>query len=357
MKKILLLTTYDSNSASSRIRHISVIPDLQAAGYEIDHSPFFDHKFLAERYLGKKTSIAHVLNAYLRRLKTISKSVRYETVWVEKELFPYIPTWVEAIIFNRIKKPILIDLDDDWFAKYRNQIPMYLGLIVGKFKPINLKNVHYSTSNKTIYKKIQKNLSEKKCHFLVPYIDLDKYPDTGKLHRDVGRSDIKIGWIGSPISSKLQLMPNIELLQRLAENHQIHLIGADQIFGEIPNTYIHEWNLESEVDSMMECDIAIMPLTTDEFTTGKSGYKAIQFMALGIPVIASNLANTSDLLAEGRGIIANTEKEWMNGANTLAGSFMLRNEIGGKSRNWVVTNYKRENYIQDLKSTFQNLER
>jgi glycosyltransferase involved in cell wall biosynthesis len=357
MKKILLLTIYDSNSASSRIRHISVIPDLRAAGYEIDHFPFFDQKFLAGRYSGKKTSIAIVLQAYLRRLKTVSKLDKYETVWIEKELFPYIPNWIEALFFYRSKPIILIDLDDDWFAKYKNQIPKYLGLIVGKFKPINLKNVHYTTSNKAIYKKIQMNIPERRCHFLVPYIDLEKYPNTGKQHQDTGKSDIKIGWIGSPISSKLQLMPNTELLKKLAKNYQIHLIGADKIFGEMSNTYIHEWSLESEVNLMLECDIAIMPLAKDEFTTGKSGYKAIQFMSLGIPVIASSLANTSDLLADGRGIIANTEQEWMSGADTLAGSSSLRNEIGAKSRNWVIVNYKRENFIHDLGRTFQNLER
>jgi glycosyltransferase involved in cell wall biosynthesis len=356
MKKILLLTTYDSNSASSRIRHISVMPDLLAAGYEINHSPFFDRKFLAVRYSGKKTSIANVIRAYLRRLKIISQSDRYDTIWVEKELFPYIPTWVEEIFFNRMKKPILIDLDDDWFAKYKNQIPTFLRLFVGKFKPIELKNVHYSTSNTTIYKKIQNTISDEKCHFLVPYIDLSKYPNSGKQHQDIEKIDIKIGWIGSPISSKLQLMPNIDLIKKLAKNYQIHLIGANEMFREMPNTYVHEWNLESEVDSMLECDIAFMPLTTDEFTTGKSGYKAIQFMALGIPVIASNLANTSDLLANGRGIIANTEKDWMNGTDTLAGSSILRNEIGAKARNWVIDNYKRENYIHDLKCTFQNME-
>ena len=250
---------------------------------------------------------------------------------------------------------MLIDLDDDWFAKYKSQIPPFIGLIVGKFKPIDLKNVHYSTSNKTIYKKIHNNISQEKCHFLVSYLDMDGYPNAGKQHRDVGKADIKIGWIGSPISSKLQLGPNMDLLAKLAKHYQIHLIGADEIFGEIPNTYIHEWSLETEIDSMLECDIAIMPLAKNDFTAGKSGYKAIQFMALGIPVIASNLANTSDLLANGRGIIANTEQDWMSGTDILATSSNLRNEIGKKSSNWVIANYKKENYIRDLKSTFQKL--
>lgn len=355
MRRILLLTIYDSNSASSRIRHISVIPDLLKLGYEVVSNPFFEMNVLENRYRGLELKKWIIFRSYLKRFRQIAAVNKYEAVWIEKEFLPYAPNWVEAVLLYLIRKPILIDLDDDWFAKYRSQIPAFLRLFLGKYKPINLKKVHYSTSNNSIYNKIVKDIHPENCHFINPYIDLEKYSTSRKVHSVRKERDIKLGWIGSPISSKLQLLPNIELLRILARNYQVHLIGADAIFSQIPYVSVIEWRLETEIKSMLECDIAIMPLTEEEFTKGKSGYKAIQFMSLGIPVVSSDLANSKQLLAGGRGVIATTNGDWMSAVQLLANDIKIRTDMGNKSKEWVTDNYKKEKFLTDLDSIFVKL--
>ena len=113
MKRILLLTIYDSNSASSRIRHISVISDLLKFGYEVHLRPFFDMKVLDDRYKGAKLVKWTIFVSYLRRIRHIAVVNKYDAVWMEKELLPYAPNWVESAFLYLVKKPVLIDLDDD----------------------------------------------------------------------------------------------------------------------------------------------------------------------------------------------------------------------------------------------------
>ena len=353
MKRVLLLTTYDYNSASSRIRHISLIPDLRDLGFDVSHHSFFDFHSLENRYANKTLDFISVFKSYLKRARIIVRARRYDLIWVEKEIFPYFPVWLESLICRSAKTPIIVDMDDDWFAKYEEQIPRSCQSLFGKYHPVTAGNVSYSTSNESIFAKIRSFKIQNSSFLLPPYIDLNLYPKVCVEHERKQLQEIKLGWIGSPLSSLHQLNPNMDLIKALASSFEVHLIGGHKSFEAIPNVFVHDWALHSEIEQMLKMDIAIMPLPNDYFTRGKSGYKAIQFMALGIPVVASNLANSSKVLGNGRGFVVETIEDWIRVVKQLASNHNLRNQMGLTGSNWVKEEYSRANFLACLLDIFE----
>ena len=100
--QVLLLTRYERLGSSSRVRFYQYLPYLTARGMKIVSAPFFDDHYVHNLYSGSRTSIQAVLWAYLKRLSVLARSTSFDLVWVEKELFPWMPAWFEAL-FRTLK--------------------------------------------------------------------------------------------------------------------------------------------------------------------------------------------------------------------------------------------------------------
>jgi glycosyltransferase involved in cell wall biosynthesis len=173
-------------------------------------------------------------------------------------------------------------------------------------------------------------------------IDTERYFLSKK---GIDNDKVVIGWIGSSSTTPYLsiLFPVFRRLCRTYPNVYIKLIGAAPI--DIPDVRVKrvDWDIETEVKELHEFDIGIMPLPDDEWTRGKGGYKLLQYMAVGIPFVASPVGINKDLIKDGvNGFLSATEEEWYEKLSLLIENPEIREKMGLRERDFVVKNYSFE---------------
>ena len=100
------------------------------------------------------------------------------------------------------------------------------------------------------------------------------------------------------------------------------------------------WSEQTEVESIKKLDIGVMPLRDGPFERGKCGYKLIQYMACGLPVVASPVGVNTTLVEHGvNGFLATSLGEWESALRTLATDPALRHRMGQAGRVKVERDY------------------
>jgi glycosyltransferase involved in cell wall biosynthesis len=158
------------------------------------------------------------------------------------------------------------------------------------------------------------------------------------------REQTVIGWIGSPATQKYLLDIRHALAQVCAEhNARLLLIGAnaqmvDALAG-IPVERV-EWSEDTEAATIARMDIGIMPLIDGPWERGKCGYKLIQYMASGLPVVASPVGVNVDIVRQGEnGYLAADDAAWADALQRLVKDASLRQRMGSAGREQVEREY------------------
>ncbi|HEY2744506.1 MAG TPA: glycosyltransferase, partial [Polyangia bacterium] len=93
------------------------------------------------------------------------------------------------------------------------------------------------------------------------------------------------------------------------------------------------WSLEHEVAHFQSLDIGLYPLVADEWSVGKSGFKAVQYMACAVPTVASPVGVTSDMIRDGdNGFLAADDATWVERLTQLIDEPALRKRLGAAGR-------------------------
>ena len=111
------------------------------------------------------------------------------------------------------------------------------------------------------------------------------------------------------------------------------------------------WSEKTEVEDLRRIDIGIMPLPDDDWAKGKCGFKALQFMSLEIPVVASPVGVNSILIHDNEnGFLALSTKEWIEKLQLLIENPELCEKFGIAGRKTVeekyTVNVNKENFLQ-----------
>jgi len=173
----------------------------------------------------------------------------------------------------------------------------------------------------------------------------------------VSKDDLVLGWIGSPTTTRyLELIrkPLAELGQRYP-NVKLCLIGASHFdFDGLPVVNF-AWDLGTEVECLRQFDIGLMPLPNDDFTRGKGGYKLLQYMAMGLPVVASPVEINCELVDDGQnGFLAETSDEWVQYLSCLIEDVGLRRQMGQAGRKKMEQDFSLQQSSQRLIETLQS---
>jgi glycosyltransferase involved in cell wall biosynthesis len=315
-------------------------------GVTMDFAPFESQHLTRLLYqpghIGKK--IYWVARDFLRRARVVARSRGYDAAIVYREAALIGPAVYERLL-ARSGVPMFFDFDDAIWSPTQDAAS-----VNGFFSKLHFWG-KTSTTCRIAAGVIAGN------NYLADYarqrndnvivipttIDLDDYP---VQLEPAANEPFIVGWTGS-----LSTLQHFEFargaLERLARQRRVQV---KVICNEPParpiegaeNVFIR-WSEDREAENVGACHVGIMPLPDDDYTRGKCGLKAIQFMATGRPVVIAPVGMNNDLIQHGvNGFLAGTEDEWVEHLNALADSPELRARIGAAGRKTVATGYSAE---------------
>ncbi|MBA3634392.1 MAG: glycosyltransferase [Acidobacteria bacterium] len=139
------------------------------------------------------------------------------------------------------------------------------------------------------------------------------------------------------------------VLQKLARNYDftLKIVGSGRDKIELDGVKIEnlDWKLERELEDFQSLDIGLYPITVvgnanEDWLVGKSGFKAIQYMAIGIPFVVSPVGVCAEIGIENEThFSAVTEEQWYNSLSILLELFKERQEMGKKGREYALKHY------------------
>lgn len=347
---VLLLSKYSRIGASSRLRSYQYIPHLESNGINITASPLFDDEYITGIYSGNK-NIPSIMSNYFKRLTTIIHAQKFDLIWVEKEVFPWLPSWFEKIFLPKL--PLIVDYDDAIFHRYdQHKFRLVRNLMGQKIDRIMQRADVVIVGNNYLADRA-KSAGARYVEHIPTVIDINRYETTS----DRNESQVTIGWIGTPWS--MQYLNKIShVIRSLTSTKKVRFVavGANtELIKDIP-AEIRPWTEETEVAEIMQFDIGIMPIPDEPFERGKCAYKLIQYMACGLPVIASPVGANSSVVRSGvDGFLADNDNQWMTALEKLCENKNLRVKMGNAGRERVEKNFTLQITAPKLANIFQKL--
>lgn len=334
--KILLLTKYSELGASSRLRNYQYLPWLRANGFDITVAPLLDDEYVRRLYTRQPANYARIVLQYLRRVWHLQAARRFDLLWIEKEIFPYLPAWTESLA-TRGGVPYVVDYDDAVFHSYDlNQRRIVRLLLSKKIDQVMRSAALVVVGNQYLAERARQ-AGAKWVEYLPTSIPLTRYVPV-KRKPD---APFTVVWIGTPVTAKF-----LRIIERPLAEASLHcrltlkLIGSGPVQMQGIRTEVLPWSEEKEVAELQSSDIGVMPLFDTPFDRGKCGYKLIQYMGCGKAVVASPVGANRTIVSHGTtGFLAEFEKDWTNSILRLHDDPELRARMGAAGRQRVESEY------------------
>jgi len=334
--KLLLLSRYDRRGASSRIRSYQYIPYLNAVGIEVKTRFLFDDPYVRDIQQRSIRKIHKIATAYARRLFHMLDIQNVDGVWIEKELFPWLPGWVETVI-RKMRIPCVVDYDDAIFHRY-DKHPWYgVRCLLGRKIDRIMAGADLVLAGNHYLEQRAMDAGAREVTYLPSVIDIERYGVKKKQSKSIKT----IGWIGSPTTARYLKMV-AAALETVSRKHDVRivLVGAGRMTLNNLNMTIKPWHEDTEVNDILDFDIGIMPLPETPWSRGKCGYKLIQYMACGIPVVASPVeANKDIVINKVNGFMASGADDWLAALERLLLDDGLRERMGRQGRKTVESKF------------------
>lgn len=340
MRVLAIVPSIYDTSPGQRFRIEQWEPLLRNRGVEITYAPFESTGL--HRVLYRKDKIPQKLGlitkAFARRLALLSAVKQYHLCYVFREAALLGPPVIEMLLEGR-GIPMVFDFDDAIFVSYRSPSNGYLSYLkfAGKTKTICRMSTHVMVGNPYLAEYARQY--NQNVTVIPTTIDTQKYlvSDGARPSPDVP----VIGWTGS-FSTVQHLDTLRRALQKLAERERFRLrvIGTPEYHLDGVEVEAIPWRSETEIEDLRPIDIGVMPLPHDAWSKGKCALKALQFMALGIPVVCSPVGVNTVIIKDGQnGFVPGTEDEWVERLAQLLRAAELRERLGHAGRATVEQTY------------------
>lgn len=330
--RLLGLALYGTLAASTRHRLGQYVAGLAAQGIDLRIHSLLGDEYLRRRFAGTSPSWPSLLAAGGARFRVLLERQGFDAAILHCELLPLAPGWLERSLLPR---NYIYDFDDAFFLKYRRgRLGLARPFLGGKFDSVIQGAAAVTAGNAVLAE--YGSARNGNTHLLPTVVDTTRYvpapgPENGAF---------TVGWIGSP-STAPYLSEVVRPLSVLGAEGPVRLVVVGGKAPTIPKVAVQEvqWSESTEVAEINGFDVGIMPLPDDEWTRGKCAFKLIQYMACGVPVIASRVGANLEVVTEDCGFLVGGDEEWIAALRLLRDDPIARLRLGQASRARIEAHY------------------
>lgn len=340
--RVLALSPIPEEGAGCRFRLAQYVPHLTAQGFDVTISAFYTPEFfkLVYRHGHLVRKFTGFLGLLARRWQVFRDLGRYDLVWLYREAIPVGPPLIERAVARR-GLPIVYDFDDAIFLPSTSDANKAFSFLkdTGRAAEIISFSRHVVVGNGFLGDYARRY--NPAVTVLPTVVDTTRFVPRSEGWPTRPGAPV-VGWIGSPTTFHyLESMAG--LLRDIAGRHRFEMLvsGAGRPF-TFPGVDVRDvpWSMANEVTLFNSCDVGVYPLEDDDWARGKCGFKAIQFMACGVPVVAAAVGVNREIIKDGEnGFLASTPSEWAEKLERLLTDAALRERFAREGRNTIEQRY------------------
>lgn len=342
--RVLALSPIPEEGAGCRFRIAQFIPYLRSVGIDVTlrslfTADFFNLVYRRGQYVRKASGFATLALKHLASLRDLS---RFDVVFLYREMLPIGPAIVERLLALRGRPPIIFDFDDAIFLPSVSEAnrpiaalkqPRKVATIIRHSDRVIAGNEYLASYARRFNDAVT----------VIPtVVDTTKFVPRAVSNNGSTRPEPVVGWIGSPTTASYLrgLVPILQHVHR-TQPFRLRVSGAGEPI-DAPDLSVEQpaWSLLGEIALFNTCDIGVYPLADDDWARGKCGFKAIEFMACGVPVVAAAVGVNREIIVDGvNGFLASTDAEWIDKLGRLLSDPALRRRLGDAGRRTIEDRY------------------
>jgi len=354
--RVLALASYPVEAAATRYRLQQFVEPLARRGIDLDIRPFLNSRQFDELYRRKAMIkvAAGLVKSGMQRLVEAGAARKADLVLVQREAMLFGPPVIEWFMTHALKRRMVLDLDDATYVSYDS--PTY-GSIAKSMKWFSKTDdlIRWANivvcGNRSI---AEYAMSKGASATVIPtVVDTNVFKP---IARAAARGPLALGWIGTH-STFPYLESIFPVLSSLANRYDFRLkiVGAGRDAVSVPGVKVDNvpWSLESEVGDFQSIDIGLYPidasLYSGKWAQGKSGFKAVQYMAVGVPYVATPVGGSAEIGEAGvTHFFASGNDEWYRTLECLITDADRRGDMGVAGRAHAIAHYGLEDQADKL---------
>ena len=341
--KVLGLASYPVEAAATRYRLQQFVAPLAERGVELEVRPFLDSGlfkslYRRERMLG---NAAGLLRAAARRVFDVAAARGVDVLLVQREAMMFGPPAVEWLSMKLAGCPMVLDLDDATYVSYTSPTYGRLGSALKWFRKTDdlIRWARVVTcGNRAIAEYVESKGA--RARVIPTVVDTEQFRPADERR---GGGPPVVGWVGthSTFPYLESIFPALEEVAR-ARPFRLKVVGAGRERVSVPGVEVEnlEWSMGREPADFRSLDVGLYPIVASEWAAGKSGFKAIQYMAVGVPFVATPVGASGEIGEPGAThLLATTRGEWRDALTRLLSDAELRRRMGERGRRHALAHY------------------
>ena len=324
-------------------------------GLQFDVAPFLDEEAMHILYRPGNffLKVWKVTIGFFNRIALLFSLSSYDIIFIHREAAPIGPPIIEWFITRTLGKKVIFDFDDAIWLKNTSSTNSIIALFKRYRNANNTCKWAWKVSCGNAY--LANHARSFNNKVVVNPTTIDTTNHHNRLKKFSG-DRIIIGWTGT--HSTIKYLDVILPVLRKLENEfdfDFLVIADKQPAFELKSLRFLPWTKDTEIDDLLQMDVGVMPLENDKWANGKCGFKALQYMALGIPALVSPVGvNTEIVDHDENGWICNDADTWETALRSILEERVNLNDYSEAARAKIEAHYSVNSNTSNFLHLFAN---